>query len=262
MTVENQAVELASTLSQSFQEGQGDGLLGLAFPSINTVRPKPVATPVQNMIDQKDIPSNAALFTAWLGTWKDADSGEDSSWYTFGYIDDDALKSLNKAESDILYTPVSTENGFWQFPSLSTTINGRAVHTPSNTAIADTGTTLALLSDPVVEAVYAAIPNSKYDAQNQGYVFPSNTKAADLPEVKVSVGDNVFTIHKEDLAFADAGDGNVYGGIQSRGDMPLDILGDTFLKGVYAVFDQGGKRFGAIARPEEAAATEVGRGAF
>jgi hypothetical protein len=37
------------------------------------------------------------------------------------------------------------------------------------------------------------------------------------------------------LGFADAGNGMVYGGIQSRGTMTFDILGDTFLKGIYAV---------------------------
>lgn len=42
----------------------------------------------------------------------------------------------------------------------------------------------------------------------------------------------------------------VYGGIQSRGDMSFDILGDTFLKSVYAVFDQGNTRFGCVQRAE------------
>jgi len=49
-------------------------------------------------------------------------------------------------------------------------------------------------------------------------------------------------------SFADAGNGMSYGGIQSRGTMTFDILGDTFLKGIYAVFDQGNQRFGAVQR--------------
>ena len=32
--------------------------------------------------------------------------------------------------------------------------------------------------------------------------------------------------------------------------MPFDILGDTFLKNVYAIFDQGNKRFGCVQRIE------------
>jgi hypothetical protein len=71
---------------------------------------------------------------------------------------------------------------------------------------------------------------------------------------------------------AEAKQGFVYGGIQSRGTMTFDILGDTMLKSIYAVsacssgyslnlllgltsrqiFDLGNQRFGAVPR--------VGRG--
>lgn len=65
--VEGQSIELAKKLSTQFASGVDDGLLGLAFGSINTVTPKPVATPVENMIAQKDIPKSSELFTAYLG---------------------------------------------------------------------------------------------------------------------------------------------------------------------------------------------------
>jgi hypothetical protein len=51
-------------MSTEFQQGTGDGLLGLAWPAINMVTPKPVATPVENMITEDDIPKTAELFTA------------------------------------------------------------------------------------------------------------------------------------------------------------------------------------------------------
>lgn len=53
VSIPHQSVELASKLSESFlQDGGSDGLLGLAWPNINTVEPSPVKTPVENMIDQ------------------------------------------------------------------------------------------------------------------------------------------------------------------------------------------------------------------
>lgn len=56
VSVPAQAVELAEKLSSSFlQDGGNDGLLGLAWPQINTVSPKGVATPVENMISKKVI---------------------------------------------------------------------------------------------------------------------------------------------------------------------------------------------------------------
>jgi hypothetical protein len=45
----------------------------------------------------------------------------------------------------------------------------------------------------------------------------------------------MFSLKNEALAFADAGNGMWYGGVQSRGERTFDILGDTFLKSVYAV---------------------------
>lgn len=46
------ALELATSLSASFlTDGGNDGLLGLAWPKLNTVTPHQVATPMENMIN-------------------------------------------------------------------------------------------------------------------------------------------------------------------------------------------------------------------
>lgn len=225
--VTNQAVELANNLSTEFQSGAGDGLLGLAWSSINTVSPHSVQTVVSNMILQNDIPKGAELFTAHLSTYKDS---SDNSFYTFGYIDQDVLKSANATADQIAYTAIDNSQGFWQFTSTSAKVNDQTIALPGNTAIADTGTTLALVSDDVCEAIYKAIPGAKYDDQQQGWVFPTSTSTDSFPTVQFAVGDNLFTVNKEDLGYADVGDGNTYGGVQSRGSMTFDILGDTFLK--------------------------------
>lgn len=251
LAIENQAIELSKTLSAQFASGAGDGLLGLAWGNINTVQPKPVQTPVANMITQKDIPTNAELFTAHLSSYRDTGSAG-ASFYTFGFIDPAALKAANTTAANIHYTPVDNSQGFWQFASTKATVNGKSIALSGNTAIADTGTTLALVSDSVCQAIYAAIPGGKYDSTQQGYVFPSSTTNAQLPVVQVDVGGQLFTIDKEDLSYADAGNGMVYGGIQSRGSQGFDILGDTFLKSVYAIFDQGNVRFGCVQRTDNA----------
>lgn len=156
------------------------------------------------------------------------------SFYTFGYIDQ-AILSASGATTPT-YTNVDSTQGFWQIPSTSATINGTAVPRPNNTSIMDTGTTLCLVDDALVEAVYNAIPNAKYDQSAQGYVFPVSTPLADLPDVTLAIGNDASVIfQKEDLGFADAGNGMVYGSIQSRGSMTMDIYGDAVLKAMYAV---------------------------
>lgn len=64
-----------------------------------------------------------------------------------------------------------------------------------------------------------------------------------LPTVQISIGDpnaegeKVFDIMPRDLGFAEASPGWVYGGFQDRGpSMDFDILGDVFLKNLYAVY--------------------------
>ncbi|KAL8687118.1 MAG: hypothetical protein Q9224_005248 [Gallowayella concinna] len=246
LTVEGQSVELAEKLSSQFSSGVGDGLLGLAFGSINTVKPKPVATPVENMITQSDIPKTSELFTAYLGSYKDEnDVDHGVSFYTFGYIDKTAL-----AGQTPWYCPIDPSEGFWQFKSATASVNKTKISRAGNTAIADTGTTLALVDDKTCAAIYKAIPGAKYSSRDQGYLFPSNTPLDKLPVVSFDVGGKEFAVQKEDLAFASAGNGMTYGGIQSRGDLPFDILGDTWLKGIYAIFDQGNKRFGAVVRAD------------
>lgn len=251
LSIEDQAVELATSLSKQFTTGPGDGLLGLAFGNINTVKPTAVKTPVDNLIAQKDI--SLAVFTAHLGSWKDAPEDDGGiSFYTFGYIDPAPLQRAKLQQP--YYTPVDSSAGFWQFPSVSATVNGNPIaRGDDNTAIADTGTTLALVSDDLCKAIYDAIPGARYDKTNQGWIYPANTPEASLPVVAFAVGDRTFAVQKEDLGFAEA-EGlktYVYGGIQSRGDIPFDIFGDTWLKSVYAIFDMGNKRFGAVPRVEE-----------
>lgn len=241
LAIQNQAVEIANQISAQFVQSAGDGLLGLAWGSINTVQPTPVSTPVESMIAQDDIPQDAELFTAYLSGVK---SGQDS-FYTFGYID----TSVTNGQT-VNYTPVDNSQGFWQISSTCAHVNGKQIHRNNNTAIMDTGTTLCLVDDSLVKAVYAAIPGSKYDSSQQGYVFPTNTTASDLPVVTVAIGDHQYTINKDALGFADAGNGMTYGGIQSRGNMTFDIFGDVTLRSIYAIFDQGNQRFGAVQRSE------------
>lgn len=229
INVEMQAIELANTASSSFTSGVGDGLLGLAMPGINTVSPNPVATPVENMITQKDIPATAELFTAYLGSWRDADEADKGqSFYTFGYIDQPTLQAAGVTEP--YYTPLVNQStrGFWEFASTTATVNGKKIQRENqqsggNSAIADTGTTLALVDDTLCKAIYGAIPGAKYDNQQQGWTLPSNTTEANLPVVQFAVGGQLFTVQKEDLLFTETEPGTTYGGIQSRVSQSLPI---------------------------------------
>ncbi|KAF2857454.1 acid protease [Piedraia hortae CBS 480.64] len=230
LVIPKQAIELANKLSDSFAQGPGDGLLGLAWPSINTVKPEPVATPVENMISTPTIPKDQELFTACL---RDT---SDESFYTFGYIDETALGGQQPT-----YVDVNNSNGFWEFTTGDVTVGDKTLKNTNPTAIADTGTTLCLMNDATCKEIYAQIEGAQESSTQQGWVFPTS---ATIPQIGLQLGNKTFYITEQAMKFQDLGDGTYYGGIQSVGDLGMDIWGDVWLRGVYAIFDQGNMRFG------------------
>jgi hypothetical protein len=237
LIVKNQSIELATSISRAFIDNKGDGLLGMSFGSNNSVRPEPVATPVENMILQDDIPPEAELFTSWMGNKLEV------SFFTFGYIDEKALQGQQPT-----YTPLDNSQGSWLFESSVASINGKQYDRSGNKAIADTGTTLCLVGDSLCERIYSAIPGAKQSSSQQGWIFPTPADLNSLPKIALSVGNALFHIKPADFAFQDLGDGTTYGGIQSRGTQDFDVLGCVFLRCIYAIFDQGNSRFGCTQR--------------
>lgn len=213
-TVSGQAIERATTAAAAFTSGAEDGLLGLAFDSINTVSPTQAKTFMTNAIAGGLEP----VFTA------DLKPGEPGS-YDFGQIDS------SKYSGDITYVDVDNSQGFWAF-------------TPddSDAGIADTGTTLMYLGDDTVSNYYQQVSGAQ---QDQGlYVFDCSTE---LPDYTVTISGTQFTVPGSNMNMGDDGNGNCLGGIQSDDQIGQAIYGDVFLKSVFAVFDlgtQGSPRLG------------------
>lgn len=113
-TVTEQAIEMATAVSQSFVEDTNtDGLVGLAFSSINTVKPKAQKTFFDNIMPNLDQP----VFTADL-------TNDTTGTYEFGTIDQ------TKFKGDLTYTAVDSSQGFWQFQSKSFMVDGKKIDNP------------------------------------------------------------------------------------------------------------------------------------
>jgi len=129
VTVTSQAVECATSVSTAFQQDTlNDGLVGLAFDSINTASPSKVQTFFGNAMANLASP----LFTANL---KKGQPGN----YNFGYIDSSEYTGA------ITYVPVNTANGFWEFTGNGYAVGNGGFVSSSADVIADTGTTLVYL---------------------------------------------------------------------------------------------------------------------
>jgi len=116
--------------------------------------------------------------------------------------------------------------------SASLSVNGSVVDRAGNTAILDTGTSLILIDDTILEQIYGTIQGATFDQTQGGWKYPEN---ATVPDLQFAVGDQLYQLNAADFAYGPADSGYFFGGIQSRGDMTFDILGDVFLKSVYVV---------------------------
>ena len=158
--------------------------------------------------------------------------------YDFGFIDS------AKYTGDLTYADVDSSQGFWQF-----TVDGYAVGSDTSSssfsAIADTGTTLLLVSDDILEKYYENVSGAQNSEQDGGYIFDCD---ATLPTFSVVIGDYTATVPAEYLNFDTVSGNTCYGGIQSSDGIGFNILGDVFLKSQYVVFNGQDNKIGFAAQ--------------
>ena len=276
-TVTKQAIGLPSEISDSFKTDQkSDGLVGLGFTSLNTMRPRQQKTFFDNVSGDLDEP----VLTAQL---KHGGVGS----YEFGRIDP------AKFRGTMANISVDNSRGFWEFKSTMFSIGNaskiQTVAQGASSAIADTGTTLMLINTEIVEAYYAQVTGARFSDGAQGFIFPCD---ATLPDLFVSVGDTHLAKIPGSLAnFAVVGRDTVsksscelykthlsiiisnhpyklysrsillgnalltdslflvvcFGGIQSNRGTSLQIYGDVFFKAIFVAFDLRGPSLGMAA---------------
>lgn len=161
--------------------------------------------------------------------------------YDFGYIDESRFKG------EITYKPVDDSEGFWTFTADGYSVGDKGGKGAPITGIADTGTTLLLVDDSVLEDYYAEVPGAVNNELIGGYVFPCDTE---LPSFTVKINDYDAVIPGEHINYVPVDQTGVtcYGGIQSNQGLGFSIFGDVFLKSQYVVFDADGPKLGFAAQ--------------
>ena len=218
-TVTSQAVELATAVSQEFiQDTASNGLVGLAFSSLNTIKPAKQKTFFDNISPTLQEP----VLTANL---KHATPGA----YEFGRIDSTQFSGA------LQWTAVDESSGFWQFPSSTFAVGNGSVqqNTQNSPAIADTGTSLLLVDQSVVNGYYSQVKGAVMSTQEGGVIFPCSSF---LPDLKVAMGpDYMATISGDLLTFSQIGsattNGNAKRGMKRAADTQckLNISSNSIL---------------------------------
>jgi hypothetical protein len=81
------------------------------------------------------------------------------------------------------------------------------------------------------------------------WYFP-NSAITKLPTFKIDVGGKLWTVQPENLIYTGRDSSTTYGAIQENEGVGINILGDSFLKSVYAVWDHGNERLGLVPKIE------------
>ncbi|KAI0836914.1 acid protease [Hypoxylon sp. FL0890] len=118
----------------------------------------------------------------------------------------------------------------------------KAINDPSFPlqVVVDSGTTLSLLPESIVSALAAGFPGAKSDG-NGGYTVPCDLRNATDGHVDFEFageGGSMVTITVSYSDFIWYGGDDCFLGAWYTSDIGVWILGDTFLRGAYATFDQ------------------------
>jgi len=227
LTVRNQVfAEATSEPGLAFVASQFDGILGFAFITISVDHVTPVW---YNIMQQKLVPK--AVFSFYLqGGSEGANTGE----LLLGGIDESHFTGAIK------YVPLISET-FWEIEMESLSVGSHTDGLCSNCkAVVDTGTSVIAGPSDVVSQINTWLGAINYEGEG---VFPSCPDLSTLPNVTFRIEGNSYVLQPQDYVLKVS----VFGQTQCLTGFigldipapygPLWILGDTFIRTYYTVFD-------------------------
>lgn len=234
----NMSFGLASNMTDHFVHFPFDGILGLSMNK-GTTDPFMAA-----MLEKKEIA--AKVFSISLSRHSD---GFNNGQITFGGVDP------TQFTGDISYSPISPgANGEWAIAMEDIGHDGKSAGIKGRDAIIDTGTSMAFGKPEDVAAFHKTIIGATTE-DNITYAVPCSTKP-----ITVKFGGLAYNIPAKDWQMAwneTTCYSNVMGIDSAKGKW---LMGDMFLKNVYAVFDIGQSRIGFAAKVPPPATSKGGSG--
>ncbi|KAI8875771.1 rhizopuspepsin 3 precursor [Backusella circina FSU 941] len=214
--ITNQTIGLAKKESATFAADVVDGMLGLGFDTITTV--KGVKTPMDNLIKQGHVKN--PVFGVWLGKSSEGGGGE----FVFGGYNKKHIKG------ELTTIPVDKSKGFWGVKIDKLNV-GLFHQFGSLNGIVDTGTTLLILPNAIATKVAKA-----YGAKdNYDGTFTIDCDTTWKQPLTFQMKGAKFQVPVDSIIYQKSGN-KCYAGF-AYADLEFAVLGDVFLKNNYVVFD-------------------------
>jgi cathepsin D len=221
------------SLSKNFEDEPFDGILGLGFNSLTALSAK---TPLDHLFESMQISSKK--FSLFL----DHENGKPSE-LLFNGINE------NLYTGEFTTLPLSSDLGYWmvQLDGVSV-VSLSAQHNQSffldfpenNQVIMDTGTTLIMAPKKAAKRLHSFIPGARKSHWfSKFYVFPCQN--VENISIGFVLGGKTFYLSKNDFVLGTTDHGKTcMSAIQSSKNNEW-ILGGSFLRNVYSVWDAEAK---------------------
>jgi len=205
----------------AFAFGKFDGILGLGYDTISVQH---VVPPFYNMVNQGLL--DDPIFSFWLGS--DPEMGE----AVFGGVDKAHFKG------DIHYVPVRRK-GYWEVELDSIKFGDEELELENTGAAIDTGTSLIAMPTDISELINRDIGAKK--SWNGQYTVECDTIPS-LPDFTFNFGGKPYTLTASEYIMQVGGSQCIspFFGLDIPAPLgPIWIVGDTFLRKYYTVYDLG-----------------------
>jgi cathepsin D len=205
-----------------------DGIMGLSREPGDGFSPP---TFMQVLQQNKAIKSN--IFG--INLERAADKTNDGE-ISFGTID------TTKFKGDLNYLDTVGDNKYWSVPVDGFAVNGKFQQIQNRVAVIDTGTSFMFLPPDDAKALFSQIPGSSLGSDGSTYNVPCDSSVS----VAIVFNGIAYNISPKDYV-GNSGSGgqctsHIFG--QIAVDEQTWLIGDTFLKNVYTVFDMDQNRIG------------------
>lgn len=237
-------VGLASQTSDDFNQYPMDGILGLARSANGT--DFNADTFIQTVKAANLLPANV------FGVWLDRAGGPKDGEINFGAPD------TTRFQGELNYIDTNSDLSVWNIPAGDILVNGQSSGLSGRSAVIDTGTTYMFVPPSDADAIFKNIEGATLPSGNDMYNIPCDTTA----NISVVFNNVAYQISPKDYVGPSVSSGVCYthiiGLAAVNGDDSTWLLGDTFLKNVYTVFDADQNRVGFGLPAESVTATSSG----
>lgn len=225
--IANQSFGLAAVDDSTIAKKGVEGVVGLGFGAVANI--KGYSTLVETMISRKNL--TQPIVSMWMGRQRMGGANEGSGGAViFGGVD------TTKYVGNFTWVPI-VDKSSWKIKFDGVSIAGKSLGLSGN-ALIDSGTSLIIVPSKVASIFHEYIPGA-IEAPQVGWILPCNTSVGDL---NFTIAGQQFRVPAEELVvlFRIPGYAEYCKSAIDVSSSASDndwILGASFLKNVYSVYD-------------------------